>query len=232
MNTQPRHPKCRALPVEPHPDIHFSAMIPRRGVKIKIFLSVVIPVVKTAFVPVSATREKPANAGAARLCVVSPHPIPDTATALPKQARYQLRYTRLLSFLSGWAYSPKPMSEPSGSPVAPSLALSGTPSVPLWNSFALFVSGTTFVFWDLCGIEFCILKVLPTGFTSNSGCFLPQRAAQKLRRINKEISAMTKKQQADLDDSQPAERRCLFDVLPFSSNACSFTRECNADFYN
>ena len=26
---------------------------------------------------------------------------------LPKQARYQLRYTRLLSFLSGWAYSPK-----------------------------------------------------------------------------------------------------------------------------
>ena len=98
MNTQPRHPKCRALPVEPHPDIHFSAMIPRRGVKIKIFLSVVIPVVKTAFVPVSATREKPANAGAARLCGVSPHPIPDTATALPKQARYQLRYTRLLSY--------------------------------------------------------------------------------------------------------------------------------------
>ena len=35
-----------------------------------------------------------------------------------------------------------------------------------------------------------------------------------------------------VDNSQPAERRCLFDVLPFSSNACSFTRECNADFYN
>lgn len=50
--------------------------------------------------------------------------------------------------------------------------------------------------------------------------------------INKEISAMTKKQQADLDDSQPAERRCLFDVLSFGSNACSFARECNADFYN
>ena len=66
---------------------------------------------------------------------------------------------------------PKPMSEPSRSPVVPSLALSGTPAVPLWNSFALFVLGTTFVFWDLCGIEFCILKVLPTGFTSNSGCF-------------------------------------------------------------
>ena len=37
MNTQPRHPKCRALPVEPHPDIHFSVIIPRRGGKSKIF---------------------------------------------------------------------------------------------------------------------------------------------------------------------------------------------------
>ena len=109
MNTQPRHPKCRALPVEPHPDIHFSAMIPRRRVKIKIFLSVVIPVVKTAFVPVSATREKPANAGAARLCVVSPHPIPDTATALPNLClnlreallRPLWRFPALLRFLFG-----------------------------------------------------------------------------------------------------------------------------------
>ena len=127
---------------------------------------------------------------------------------------------------------PKPMSEPSRSPVALSLALSGTPAVPLWNSIGLFISATAFAFWDLCGIEFCILKVLPTGFTSNSGCFMPQKTAQKLRRINNEISAMIKKQQADLDDSQPAERRCLFDVLSFSSNACSFARECNADFYN
>ena len=83
MNTQPRQPKCRALPVEPHPDIHFSAMIPRRTVKIKFFLSVVIPVVKAAFVPPSVTGESPANAGVARLCGVSPHPIPDTTTALP-----------------------------------------------------------------------------------------------------------------------------------------------------
>ena len=128
--------------------------------------------------------------------------------------------------------APKPMSKPSGRTVSHSLALSGTPAVPLWNSIGLFISATAFGFWDLCGIEFCILKVLPTGFTSNSRCFLPQRAAQKLRRINKEINPTTKKQQADLDDSQPAERRYLFDVLPFSSNACSFTRECNADFYN
>ena len=95
MNTQPRHPKCRALPVEPHPVIHFSAMIPPRGVKIKIFLSVVIYVVKADFIPLSAIVESPANAGVTRLCGVSPCPVPDTATALPNQARYQLRYTRI-----------------------------------------------------------------------------------------------------------------------------------------
>ena len=98
MNTQPRHPKCRALPVEPHPDIHFSAMIPRRTVKIKIFLSVVIPVVKAAFMPLSAIVESPANAGITRLCGVSPHPIPDTTTALPNVAPYQLSHTRIFSF--------------------------------------------------------------------------------------------------------------------------------------
>jgi hypothetical protein len=59
---------------------------------------VVIYVVKTAFVPFSATGESPANAGVARLCDVSPHPIPDTTTALPNQARYQLRYTRIFNF--------------------------------------------------------------------------------------------------------------------------------------
>ena len=50
----------------------------------------------------------------------------------------------------------------------PSLALSVAPTVPLWNSFALLVSGTAFGFWDLCGIEFCILKVLPTRPTPTS----------------------------------------------------------------
>lgn len=157
----------------------------------------------------------------------------DLGCAQLRWQRQRIRKTPLKSmisegFWSEWRGSnsrprgPKPMSEPSGSPVAPSLVLSGTPAVPLWNSFALFVSGTTFVFWDLCGIEFCILKVLPTGIVPGSGCFLPQRAAQKLRRINKEKSAMTKRQQADLDDSQPAERRWLFDVLPFGSNTCFF----------
>ena len=68
-------------------------MIPRRGVKIKIFLSVVIPVVKAAFMPLSAIGESPASAGVTRLSGVSHYSVPDTATALPKQARYQLRYT-------------------------------------------------------------------------------------------------------------------------------------------
>ena len=94
------------------PGYSISAMIPRRAVKIKIFLSVVIHVVKATFMPFSAIGANPANTGVTRLCGVSPHPIPDTTTALPKQARYQLRYTRLLSFLSGWAYSPKPGAIP------------------------------------------------------------------------------------------------------------------------
>ena len=94
-------PKSSAIPTSLHPDIHFPAMIPRRGVKIKFFLSVVIYVVKAAFVPFSAIGEKSANACAARLCGISPYPVPDTATALPNQARYQLRYTRIFGFVGG-----------------------------------------------------------------------------------------------------------------------------------
>ena len=62
---------------------------------------------QSCFCAVFSNREKPAIACVARLCGVSPCPVPDTATALPTQARYQLRYTRLFSFLSGWSYSPK-----------------------------------------------------------------------------------------------------------------------------
>ena len=43
--------------------------------------------------PLSAIGENPANAGVARLCGVSPYPVPDTDTALPNVARYQLRHT-------------------------------------------------------------------------------------------------------------------------------------------
>ena len=77
------------------PGYSISVIIPRRGRKSKIFLSVVIPVVKAAFVPLSATEGNPVNAGVTRLCGVSPCPVPDSATALPKQARYQLRNTPL-----------------------------------------------------------------------------------------------------------------------------------------
>ena len=77
------------------PGYSISAMIPRRAEKIKIFLSVVIYVVKAAFVLLSAIVESPANAGVTRLCGVSPCPVPDTATALPNVARYQLRHTRI-----------------------------------------------------------------------------------------------------------------------------------------
>ena len=98
MNTQPRHPKCRALPVEPHPDIHFSAMIPRRGVKIKIFLSVVIYVVKAAFVPFSAIGGKPAIARVVRPSGLLSKPRMDRVYALPNVAPYQLSHTRLFNF--------------------------------------------------------------------------------------------------------------------------------------
>ena len=76
------------------PGYSISAIIPRRGRKSKIFLSVV----KAAFMPLSAIGGNPANAGVTRLCGVSPCPVPDTATALPNQARYQLRYTRIFNF--------------------------------------------------------------------------------------------------------------------------------------
>ena len=80
------------------PGYSISAIIPRRRGKSKIFLSVVIYVVKAAFIPLSAIRGNPTNAGVARLCGVSPCPVPDTATALPNVAPYQLSYTRIFNF--------------------------------------------------------------------------------------------------------------------------------------
>ena len=94
----PRHSQTRRDTNFAIPGYSISAMIPRRGRKSKIFLSVVIYVVKAAFMPLSAIGGNPANAGVTRLCGVSPCPVPDTATALPNQARYQLRYTRIFNF--------------------------------------------------------------------------------------------------------------------------------------
>ena len=73
----------------------------------------VIYVVKAAFVPLSAIVESPANAGVARLCGLLPKPRMDRVYPLPKQARYQLRYTRLyIAGLSG-----RPHSIPYSAPV-------------------------------------------------------------------------------------------------------------------
>ena len=83
------------------PGYSISAMIPRRGRKSKIFLSVVIPVVKGDFVPFSATGGKPAIARAARLCGLLSKPRMDRVYALPKQACYQLLYTRICTFRCG-----------------------------------------------------------------------------------------------------------------------------------
>ena len=55
-------------------------------------------VVIADFSPVLTGCLNPASAGAARPSGVLACPASDTGTALPKQARYQLRYTRLLSY--------------------------------------------------------------------------------------------------------------------------------------
>ena len=88
-------PKPGAIPTSLYPDIHFSAMIPRRTVKIKIFLSVVIPVVKAVFLPDLTESGSPAIARVARLSGLLSKPRMDRVYALPNQARYQLCYTRI-----------------------------------------------------------------------------------------------------------------------------------------
>ena len=79
------------------PGYSVFAIIPRRRRKSKIFLSVVNPVVKAAFQPGLLTRRNPVNARVARLSGLPLFWSWMESTALPKQARYQLRYTRLLS---------------------------------------------------------------------------------------------------------------------------------------
>ena len=94
----PRHTQIKRDTNFATPGYSISAIISRREGKSKFFLSVVIYVVKAAFIPFSAIGGNPANAGVTRLCGVLPCPVPDTATALPNQARYQLRYTRIFNF--------------------------------------------------------------------------------------------------------------------------------------
>ena len=95
-------------------------------------------------------------------------------------------------FWSEWGDSnsrhlaPKCVSEPSTGTLPPSLALSSAPAIPLWHSFALLVSRKPFVFWDSCGIGFCILKDVPPGLRGWWQASHLRGAAQKIRRINKE----------------------------------------------
>ena len=80
------------------PGYSISVIIPRRRGKSKIFLSVVIYVVKAAFVPFSAIGEKPAIARAARLCGLLSKPRMDRVYTLPNVAPYQLSHTRIFNF--------------------------------------------------------------------------------------------------------------------------------------
>ena len=74
--------------------------------------------------------------------------------------------------------APKCVSEPSASTLPPSLALSVAPTVPLWSSVALLASDAAFAFRDLCGMKFCILKVLPTGYTPASDAFIAENNSE------------------------------------------------------
>ena len=121
----------------------------------------------------------------------------ESAAQILRRNRQRIRKNPLKStisegFWSEWGDSnarslePKPMSELSARGLAHSLALSGTPAVPLWNSIGLFISATAFVFWDLCGIGFCVLKDIPPSLRGNGRANYRRGATQELRRINKE----------------------------------------------
>ena len=86
-------------------------IIARNSCDSKFFLSVVIYVVKAGFWPGLAVRENPANVRAARGSGLWLRLSWMKTPTLPKQARYQLRYTRLFSYLYGWAVTPKPLGE-------------------------------------------------------------------------------------------------------------------------
>ena len=94
----PRHSQTRRDTNFAIPGYSISVIIPRRGRKSKIFLSVVIYVVKATFVPFSAIGGKPAIARTARHSGLLSKQFMDRVYAFPNQARYQLRYTRIFSF--------------------------------------------------------------------------------------------------------------------------------------
>ena len=82
------------------PGYSVFAIIPCCGQKSKIFLSVVIPVVRTVFRPGLLSRRNPVNARVARLSGLPLFWSWMESTALPNVARYQLRYTRIFDCLN------------------------------------------------------------------------------------------------------------------------------------
>ncbi len=112
MNTQPRHPKCRALPVEPHPVIHFSVIIPRRGGKSKIFCLWSFLWSKTLlcrFLQSGKTPQTQASQGFAAFHL--------TPSRIPPRHSQSRRATNCATpgyfvILFGWSYSPKPGAIP------------------------------------------------------------------------------------------------------------------------
>jgi hypothetical protein len=82
-----------ALPNHPRYQLRYTRIFDFRF--LKIFLSVVIPVVKGFFAASFRRREKPVNIGAARLSGIAAGHGSDTGAALPNHPRYQLRYTRI-----------------------------------------------------------------------------------------------------------------------------------------
>ena len=131
------------------PGYSISSIILRWGRKSKIFLSVVIYVVKAAFVPFSATGGKPAIARAARHSGLLSKPRMDRVYALPNQARYQLRYTRIKirrPLPGGVSTIPvfSPACKGKICPVA--FCLGGLSSLPDYSPSAAFSSSTRSVF--------------------------------------------------------------------------------------
>ena len=95
MNTQPRHPKCRALPIELHPDIEFLVL-----------LSVVNPVVYGDFWGWMGNWIIPANAAVSSTSGLRQLPSWIGGATLPNVARYQLRYTRIFKNLYSQPQAP------------------------------------------------------------------------------------------------------------------------------
>ena len=112
MNTQPRHPKCRALPVEPHPDIQFLPLYHGREENQRFFCLWSFMWSKPILYRFRQSGEIPQSQVLQGFAAFFPVPsrIPPrhsqsrraTNCATP---RYEVRR-------SGWAYSPKPGAIP------------------------------------------------------------------------------------------------------------------------